>query len=100
MSARTFLDNYDKYGVPMQDFYEKMLGANENGMSWANAAIEVEGGVKLYCMPDSLALAPQQNVQILRQYVTDHPEHAKRPFGLVLLSALRETFPCPAGKRP
>jgi Rap1a immunity proteins len=93
MDAQTFLQNYDRGSLQDRQLYERILGSAENGISWANAAVGKEHGFHLYCPPD-IALADQQDVVIIRQYLSKHPDHRTYPYGLVLLVALEETFPC------
>jgi hypothetical protein len=94
MSAEDFLQGYDGGNSQQRTFYEQMLGANENGMSWANTSLAHDGSVRIYCAPKNMVITDQQSVAILRQHVMDHPNDARLPFGLVLLQGLKETFPC------
>jgi hypothetical protein len=94
MDARTFLKRYDQGSLEIRALYARQLGATENGMSWANSAAMHDHGFYIYCPPDNLALADDQNIDIMRRHLIAHPEFGKLPFGLVLLTALKETFPC------
>jgi hypothetical protein len=91
-SAERFLQLYDQARPEL--LYERMLGSTENGMSWSNTALEHEHGFRLYCAPEHMALVDQQVIAIMRQHVKDHPEDQGAPYGMVLLLALKEAFPC------
>lgn len=92
MSAQTFLQNYDQAPHQQKWIYERILGSAENGMSWVSAAVVDKTDV--YCPPKNLALADQQDLLIMRQYIEKHQDKRNLPYGLVLLLALKETFPC------
>ncbi len=95
MDASTFLQNYDRADATGRHLYERVLGATENGLSWANSALSHDHHQRLYCAPGKLAITDEQDVDILRRHVKEHPEHQTAPYGLVLLLALELTFPCP-----
>jgi len=59
-----------------------------------NGAFSHDHQVQIYCVPEKLALADEQIVGILKRYVQTHLEKRGLPLGLVLLIAMRETFPC------
>jgi hypothetical protein len=94
MDGQAFLRGYDTGTLETRRLYERILGATENGISWANAKVMHDGQPGIFCPPNNLALADQQNVDILRRYLTAHPNEGTLACGLILLSALRETFPC------
>jgi hypothetical protein len=94
MDADVFLKNYDAAGLESRQLYERILGATSNGISWASTKAMHDGQPGIFCTPNNLALADQQDIDILRRHVFSHPDHAKYPYGLVLLLALQETFPC------
>ena len=64
------------------------------GFTIANSEIKRDGGKPLFCQPNKLALTPELSVDVVRRYVEKSPRLADAPFGLVLLYALKETFPC------
>jgi hypothetical protein len=94
MDADVFLKYYDAANLENRQLYERILGATENGISWASAKAMNDGQRGIFCPPNKLALTDQQSVDILRRHVLAHTDHAKVPYGLVLLLALQETFPC------
>jgi hypothetical protein len=94
IDAETLLLNHARGTAEAKDILAGMLGATENGLSWANTAISNEGQPRLYCVPAKLALTNAQDVDILRRYTLDHPDKKTLPYGLALLLALKEAFPC------
>ena len=94
MGAQEFLSDYDNGTPETRRLYEQILGATENGISWANIKVDHDGQPRIYCESAKLALDAQQNVDLLRRYVKAHPNEKTLPYGLILLSALVETFPC------
>ena len=88
----------DKSVVDHRDRGLWLYGVAE-GWLWANELQKQQHGPGLYCQPGKLSLTSDQVYTILQQYVDEHPKSAADPAAYVLLSALRETFPCgPAGK--
>lgn len=73
-----------------------ILDGYANGMEWANTELESRGDALLFCAPRKLAITAEQNADILRQYIKTPPGSrvADLPAGIVLLNALRATFPC------
>jgi hypothetical protein len=68
------------------------------GFLWANGKLTLdrhEG--PLFCQPQRLALAPEQELSILEEYVKGHPDDADLPLGLLARLALEDTFPCAPG---
>jgi hypothetical protein len=92
IDAETLLLNHARGTENAKAILAGMLGATENGLSWAN--ISNEGQPRLYCVPAKLALTSAQDVGILRRYTLDHPDKKTLPYGLVLHLALKEAFPC------
>src|SRR5579859_7962650 len=78
----------------VKDLKKFGLSETENGMSWANTELRARGQPRLYCVPEKMAMSPDQADTILRSYLDEHPEQAKYPVALILLRAMEETFPC------
>jgi hypothetical protein len=66
----------------------------QDGLGWANAALNDRHEEKLFCLPPNLAFADEQLVAILRDEVKAYPPLGKYPVGLVLLKGLERVFPC------
>jgi hypothetical protein len=64
------------------------------GLSWANVRLSFEQKPKLFCEPDKIALTSEQAIDILRRYVDGHPRAASSSFGMVMMDALTDAFPC------
>jgi hypothetical protein len=88
VTARDLL-NY----AEMPTFREALLDRirhTENGVSWGM----VVGKKNLYCAPPNLPLAPEQILSIVARYAEDNPIELDRNWELVMISALRNVFPC------
>ena len=88
VTARDLL-NY----AEMPTFREALLDRirhTENGVSWGM----VVGKKNLYCAPPNLPLAPEQILSIVARYAKDTPIELDRNWELVMISALRNVFPC------
>jgi hypothetical protein len=89
-SAATVLEQIDK-----GDLMARMIVYGySNGYDWANTELRDKKRAQLFCIPDKLVITPDQNTQILRDYVTAHPDMRTFPAGMVLLYAYIDTFPC------
>ena len=50
--------------------------------------------VPLFCVPGKLAITLEQDIDILRKYLEENPNHGSDSVGAVLLHARIDTFPC------
>jgi Rap1a immunity proteins len=62
------------------------------GVSLSEAEHQIPRGAQLVCAPE--ANSPNQIVQIVRKYVSDHPEKEHTPMTVVATQALAGAFPC------
>lgn len=60
-----------------------------------NAKLKNEGQKPMFCQPPTLAITAEQASDILARYSEKKPHFKDFPFGLVLLAALIDVFPCP-----
>jgi hypothetical protein len=77
----------------MPTFREALLDRirhTENGVSWGMVVAKKD----LYCTPPSLPLAPEQILMIVGRYTKDNPTELDRNWELVMISALKNVFPC------
>lgn len=65
-----------------------------NGFLWANTELVHRGEAPLYCQPSKLTITIDQQVQIFQSYVRNNPDTRDYPPGLIMLQAMRLTFPC------
>jgi hypothetical protein len=70
----------------------------ENGLGWEESYQDENGGVAIFCQPGKLALTVEQDVDITSRYVAANPKSAEYPFGMALLLAMKDTFPCKPAK--
>jgi hypothetical protein len=66
-----------------------------NGFSWANAKLYNDLNIRMFCVPGKLALTFDQELDILKKYVREHPTFADASAGNAFLSAMVDAFPCP-----
>lgn len=77
-------------------FIGNIVGAGR-GLEAANALLERKNDALLYCQPN-IAIIGDQHLRIMEQAIEKHPEWGEldaADFGMALLLALREAFPCP-----
>jgi hypothetical protein len=95
VSGRDASDQYEHGNQVVRlaiGFY--LLGL-EDAFGWANSH-QIKSGVgPTYCPPEKLTLTVQDDVNILKQFITAHPETADYPTGLIFRHALQDRFPCP-----
>lgn len=78
-----------------QGMTEIFLAGLGEGIFWANAAgSTLHQAAELYCPPKNLGLTGTQYVDIFRSHVRDNPQLRSEEVGLVMMMALRATFPC------
>ncbi len=82
-----------------EDMWKLYVNGIVDGLQWANAAAANRGDQPLFCQPGKLSLSFEQPIEILKNYVAEHPRNADAPVGLALLYAMKYTFPCTAEKR-
>jgi hypothetical protein len=95
MSANEMLAKIDA-GGDQATLVTLWLSGNANGISWVNVELK-DGKAAVYCPPGKLAITPEQDVDILRRFVRDHPKYGGAPAGLAMFEALKFTFPCNPG---
>jgi Rap1a immunity proteins len=91
MTAKSMLERLER-GDPAGRFF--LMGTG-NGLSWANAQLYTAHKPRLFCVPDKLALTSDQELDILKRYVREHPTFADMSVGAVLAEAMIDAFPCP-----
>jgi hypothetical protein len=91
-SAETFIAEYKDGANIYARLYIRGVG---EGLSWYNSFAETEQkGKPAYCEPEHLGLVDAQYVSMMRAFITKYPNTKQMPVPLVLLYALKETFPC------
>jgi Rap1a immunity proteins len=72
-------------------FYAKGLG---DGITIYNAYKDNEGSGQLFCPPEKVGIVEAQYVAIMRDFLAKNPKLRSGPVAVVLLLALRDSFPC------
>ena len=70
------------------------ITGHSNALLWVNALQQAQGRPPLFCQPGKLALTPEQDVKILRDYISEHPADGDEPAGMAIMDAFIATFPC------
>lgn len=67
-----------------------------DGIEWAmsRSRFDETASPPPFCAPPNLAIATEQYRQILSEQIRLHPEQAQQWAGLVMMDALKRTFPC------
>lgn len=71
-----------------------VIHAYAEGISWANTDLARVGNKPIYCPPQKLAINAQQNVDIFKAFVKNESLVREYPAAMVMLMALKATFPC------
>jgi hypothetical protein len=92
-NAQSFITEYKDGSNIYARLYIRGVG---EGLSWYNSLVDTEHmGKPAYCEPEHLALVDAQYVSMMRAFLTKYPNTKTMPVPLVLLYALKDTFPCP-----
>lgn len=93
----TVLENFKSNPSTLEDYgwFLYVKGVNE-GFLWHSSVTIVEFGerARLYCPPPKLAITEENVIQIGKSYLAENPEAYTSPYGLRILMAMQETFPC------
>ncbi|GLR87989.1 hypothetical protein [Bradyrhizobium iriomotense] len=73
---------------------EDYLGANYNGLSWANADLQSKNLPPLFCQPVQFVPTNNQLYDIVKRQSEADQEIKTLPFGAALLRSLQKVFPC------
>ena len=92
-NAQSFITEYKDGSNIYARLYIRGVG---EGLSWYNSFVATAGGGKpAFCEPEKLGLVDGQYVAMMRQFLIKYPTTKTMPPPLVLLYALKDTFPCP-----
>lgn len=90
------LEDFNNFRASNEIVAKIYLKGLAEGMNWSNTFIEFEGGKQLYCPPENLRLGHRDYMKILDSKMIEiqKHKHKEQPVGLLLLEALKITFPC------
>ena len=95
MTGGKFLDIYEKSTGEERRILLMYISGMGTGIGWMETEIETDQRAKkVFCQPRQLSLAPEQKVNMIRQFVEKHPITVKYPVGLILVEAFKYAFPC------
>ncbi|MCR6733739.1 MAG: hypothetical protein NVV83_06455 [Afipia sp.] len=88
----------DAYRNPKNESFRNInqlyLDGVKSGLMAYNARIKSQGGQPAFCMPDNLAMSIEQAEEIMLRRADKSSAKGDMPVSILLLSGLRDTFPC------
>ncbi len=95
-SAKDLLQLHQSGIDDMRRQVEQTVSIFENGMAWANVELIQKRKTRaLYCANPRMGLTGPQLIDMIARFVGTNPHMAEFPYGMVLLRALQDLFPCP-----
>jgi hypothetical protein len=91
------VENYLKHRNAFSNFHISWLDGVFNGLKAANAELQRENKPLLFCPPADFSMSEGQVGPFFDKYVVSHKDKVKPSdfIGVLLLDALRESYPCP-----
>jgi hypothetical protein len=89
-----FREAKSRGGVKWSDI-ELYVNGVGTGFATANVALESEHNPLLYCQPGKLTLESNNYIELIEQEISTSKAADKISINIVLLYALKSTFPCP-----
>lgn len=75
--------------------FRAYLNGAHDGITSMNAYVELNRGIEVICLPPKLAIARDQTVSILNNYIDANYDRIKdATVGIALIYAYRSVFPC------
>ncbi len=74
--------------------YKQYIYGLGEGITWMDAKMKTDLGIRYYCPPQNIALNEENYLDIAKSFVKANPYAEQSPFGWLLITALKETFPC------
>jgi hypothetical protein len=91
MTAKKFISLYEAGSSTDKTYLGTIIGAVYNGIQWAQTSLKIDRKI---CMPKNLVLTDGQLIDMLRRKAAKDAYSADQPYGLVILVAIEEAFPC------
>jgi hypothetical protein len=91
---------YDSANPNDRKTWELIFGNAQNGINWANAVLLYRKQEPLYCAPDNFTLTGPQVIEMVRELATSKPRLATVPYGLAILLAIQDKYPCGGSAPP
>lgn len=89
-------DEFEEWAIDNNDYSILIVGITD-GFDVANLALQNNGLQKLFCKPSSLSLGKASYINMLKKYSSMMGKNGldnRLLTSLLLLRALKETFPC------
>lgn len=101
MNAGAFVRGYEQAQAAEKPQFEAAALNVHIGIGWANSYLaSANQEAQLFCQPANATLTGPQVIDLLRRFVQAHSEAADQPYGMIILFALREMWPCAPGQAP
>ena len=98
LKAKLWLDVKKKNLKDLIKLGEENIGGIGQGIFWANISLKAIGKEPIYCQPSKLALNRSNYVDLVNGQIAKQQKSGilkgDESLGMLLVFALRETFPC------
>ena len=95
MNAGAFVRDYEQAQAAQKPSYEAAALNVHIGLGWMNSYLQsANPEAQVFCQPAGTTLTGPQAMDALRRFVGAHSEAASEPYGMVLLFALKDMWPC------
>jgi hypothetical protein len=90
------VENYLKQRNAFSNFHASWLDGVFNGLKAANADLQRDNKTLLFCPPAGFSMTEGQVSAFFDKFIASHKDRVKSSdfIGVVLLKALKETYPC------
>ncbi|MBO9498919.1 MAG: hypothetical protein J7496_13640 [Novosphingobium sp.] len=93
-SASAVLKAYDGDNPISRNTIFTYLNGVNVGLGYANAALVQEGRAPLFCLPKDYSGTGEQDAMMVKNLVGEHPVLGNSPASAILLTALKQRYPC------
>jgi len=98
LTAKLYLDVKKRNIKDLIKLGENNIGGIGQGIFWANISLKAYGKEPIYCQPSKLALNQSNYVDLVNRQITKRQKlgtlKGDESLGMLLVFALKETFPC------
>ncbi|HEY2069930.1 MAG TPA: hypothetical protein VGG48_10280 [Rhizomicrobium sp.] len=95
MTADELMHIYDTGDPTSRDEVAIAADGNYNGLAWASSYLTSQHATPIFCPVPNHAMTRQETMEMLRASMAKDARIGKQPYGLAMLLAVQETYPCP-----
>jgi hypothetical protein len=93
-TTRDVLHVYDMSTLSDRQALEAIVGWMRDGILAANVMLRNRKQPLIYCPPEKLTITNRQMIDMVRKEIKEKPQLDDLPVVVVVLWALKDTFPC------